>query len=188
MKTIKVLLVDDDDSIRGMYATVFKKEGFEVIEAVDGVDGLDKATKNAPDVIFTGIVMPTMDGFQLMEALAKNVATSKIPVVISSHLGREEDHRRANELGAKEFFVRGMYTPNEIAEKIRSMFDAHEYRLKFIPDELDAKKLFTDMHMDPEFKCGDCRGDLILSLQVANVERHEFTAKFICSKCDKIQN
>lgn len=188
MKTIKVLMVDDDEAIRSMYATVFKKEGFEVIEAVDGVDGLDKATKNTPDLIFTGIVMPTMDGFQMMEALAKNVATSNIPVVISSHLGREEDHKKANELGAKEFFVRGMHTPNEIAEKILSMFESPEYKLKFDPNELDAKRLFVDMHMDEEFKCADCRGDLILSLRVANVEKHEFTAKFICSKCNRVQS
>ena len=71
MSALKILLVDDDETIRGMYDDIFKKEGFEVFEAIDGVDGLDKATKNIPDVIFTGIVMPTMDGFQLMEALKK---------------------------------------------------------------------------------------------------------------------
>mgnify|MGYP002386712875 CR=1 FL=1 len=188
MRTIKILMVDDDEVIRGMYATVFKKEGFEVIEAVDGVDGLDKATKNVPDLIFTGIVMPTMDGFQMMEALAKNVATSKIPVIISSHLGREEDHKKANELGAKEFFVRGMHTPNEIAEKIRAMLEPQEYKLKISFDELDAKKMFTDLHMDPEFKCADCRGELILSLRVTNMEKHEFSANFACSKCNRVQN
>jgi len=182
------LLVDDDEAIRNMYAEVFKKEGFEVSEAVDGVDGLDKATKNTPSVIFTGIIMPRMDGFQLMEALKKNVGTSGIPVVISSHLGREEDQRRAQELGAKEFFVRGYFTPYEIVEKIRAIFQLSEYRLKINPTELDAAKIVKDMHFEENFKCGSCGGELVLSLKLTDVKNHDFSGKFICSQCNKIQN
>lgn len=189
MKTIKVLMVDDDESIRNMYATIFKKEGLEVIEAVDGVDGLNKATKDAPDLIFTGIVMPTMDGFQMMEALAKNVITSKIPVIISSHLGREEDHRRANELGAKEFFVRGMHTPNEIAGKIKEMMGvSDEYRIKIDVKELDAQKFLSDMHFDKEAKCSNCGNEMALSLKVQDGNNREFSARLVCPECNKVQN
>ncbi len=187
MEKIKILLVDDDESIRGMYAEIFKRENFEVSEAADGVAGLDMAVKNVPDVIFTGIVMPTMDGFALMEALKKNVITAKIPVVISSHLGREEDQRRADELGAKGFFVRGFYTPNEIVEKIRAIFNLAEYRLKFSPSEADAPQLAKDMHFQENFKCASCGGELVLSLKLTDVEGHNFNARFICSKCNKVQ-
>ncbi len=187
MSALKILLVDDDESIRTMYAEIFRNEGFEVIEAVDGVDGLDKATKNSPDIIFTGIVMPTMDGFQLMEALKKNVATSNIPVVISSHLGREEDQKKARELGAKEFFVRGLYTPHEIVDKIRNIFKADEYKLKFSATELDAKKLISDMHFNENFRCANCGEELVISMKLANSSGHEFVAKFVCSGCGAAQ-
>jgi len=189
MKKLKVLLVDDDEMIRGMYATVFRNEDFEVSEARDGSEGLNKAIKENPDIVFTGIVMPTMDGFQLMEMLSKNVVTSKIPVFISSHLGREEDQRKAKELGAKDFFVRGMYTPNEVVSKIKAMLDASsEYRLKFDPKELDAQNLFIDMHIDKEAKCQKCGKELILLLRANGANKQEFQASFICPECDKEQN
>jgi CheY-like chemotaxis protein len=187
MDALKILLVDDDNDIRNMYAEVFKKKGFAVSEATNGAEGLEQATKNLPDVIFTGIVMPVMDGFQLMEALKKNIATNNIPVVISSHLGREEDREKAQKLGAKEFFVRGFYTPYEIAEKIRAIFKAQEYKLKFNPAELDAKKLFDDMHLKENPKCFKCGGELILALKLTNVEKYEFTAKFVCAECGAAQ-
>jgi len=186
METIKILLVDDDETTRSMYAEIFKKEGFEVSEAIDGVEGLDKATTNAPNVIFTGIVMPRMDGFAMMEALKKNVITANIPVVISSHLGREEDQKRADELGAKGFFIRGYCTPNEIVGKIRAIFDLVEYKLKFDTLALDAEKMVKSMHLEPEFKCASCGSDLVLSLKLVNEKEHEFSAKLVCSKCNKI--
>jgi CheY-like chemotaxis protein len=188
MKTLKILLVDDDDAIRNMYVEIFQKEGFIVLEAHNGVEGLDSATKNMPDIIFTGIVMPVMDGFAMIEALKKNVATSKTPVVISSHLGREEDQRRATELGTKGFFVRGLYTPNEIVEKIQEIFKASEYKIKFMPNELDAEKLSQDMGNSKDFKCLKCGGNLILVMKVVDMSNREFSTKIICSGCEPEQN
>ncbi len=183
MKAIRILLVDDDDAIREMYATIFQKNGFIVSEAKDGVEGLTIATKDMPDIVFTGIVMPTMDGFAMMEALKKNVSTSKIPVIISSHLGREEDQQRARDLGAKAFFVQGFHTPNEIIEKIGSIFEAVEYKIKFMPGELDADNLAQDMQISKDFKCVKCGSDLILVMKILNRDNHEFSAKFVCDKC-----
>jgi len=184
---IKILIVDDDDPIRNLYAEVFKRNGFEVTEAVDGVDALDKATKNPFDVIFTGIIMPRMDGFALFEALKKNIATSGIPVAISSHMGREEDQKKAYELGAKDFITRDMNTPNEAVERIKAILKLEEYKIKFYVDELDAVKLQQDMHFIANFQCAACGGEAILSLRLKNVKGHEFTAKFICAKCGKEQ-
>lgn len=187
MKKIKILIVDDEDIIRGMYAEVFKKSGFEVTEAVDGVDGLDKATKNIPDIIFTGIIMPRMDGFALFEALKKNVATSSIPVVISSHMGREEDKKKAEELGIKDFIARDLNTPNQTVERIMAVLNIIEYKLKFQINELDALKLAQDMHFNEKFQCLDCGGEAIIALKLKDAQAQEFSAKIICSKCGKKQ-
>lgn len=187
-KEIKILLVDDDDATRGMYAEIFHKEGFTVSEAKNGVDGLDGAMKNAPDIIFTGIVMPIMDGFTMMEALKKNVVTSNIPVVISSHLGREEDQQRARDLGAKAFFIRGFYTPYEIVEKIRAIFELPEYKIKLVTNELDAAKLARDLRVNMDFKCPKCDGDLILTMKLSDAKNQEFSAKLACSGCGSGKN
>jgi len=186
-KKIKILIVDDDDITRSMYAEVFKRHGFDVTEAVDGVDGLDKVTKNVPDVVFTGIIMPRMDGFALMEALKKNMATSNIAVAVSSHMGREEDQKRAMELGAGDFISRDMNTPNEAVERVRAMLYLTEYKIKFYANELDALKLAKDMHFNEKFQCASCGAEAILSLHLKNVPDHEFVAKFVCPQCGKSQ-
>lgn len=188
MAKIKILIVDDDDPIRTMYAEVFKKHSFEVEEAVDGVDGLDKATKNVPDIIFTGIIMPRMDGFALIESLKKNVITSNVPVVISSHMGREEDKNRAKEMGAKDFITRDFVTPNQAVERIMAIFTTEEYRLKFSPGELDAVKLAKDMNFRENFQCANCGSQLVLAVKLKDVKTKEYSAEFICPQCNQAQN
>jgi PleD family two-component response regulator len=181
----KILIIDDDEPVRSLYSEIFKKEGFEVEEAVDGVEGMDMATKNPPNVIFTGIVMPRMDGFMLKEALAKNVSTASIPVVVSSHLGREEDRERAMQLGVKDFIVRNMVTPKEAVERVRKVLGSGEYRVKINTTELDAAQLAKDIHLKENYHCSYCGSDLILVLSVSDISTHEFKTKIICPNCGR---
>lgn len=183
-KKIKILIVDDDETIRGIYTEVFKKEGFEVVEATDGVEGLDKATKELPKVILTGIIMPRMDGFGLKEALEKNVNTANIPVMMISHMGREEDRQKAMSMGIKDFFIQGMISPRGIADKIKAMFGSSEYRLNLCVGELDADRLAQNLHLNKKLECSKCREKMILVLKVKDVIKKEFEAKMICPKCN----
>ena len=178
-KRKKILLVEDDENTRVMYAEVFKQRGFEVIEAVDGLEGLDKAIKEKPDVIFTGIVMPKMDGFMMFDALKKNVATSQIPVAISSHMGREEDQKKAMEMGAKDFIPRDFNTPIQVAERIRAIISGDLYNLRIQVSDLDARKLLADLKIGENMRCTKCEGELALSI----TRGQELKAKFVCLKC-----
>lgn len=184
-KKLKILIVDDDINLREMYAEVFQNAGFEVFQAEDGVKGLDIATVELPDVIFTGIVMPRMDGFAMMETLNKTVMTSNIPVIISSHMGKEEDQKRANMLGAKDFIVRGTTRPIEVVERIKSLFSqpGGEYKIVFSADDLDAPKLAKDLNFQTSFQCLDCREKLALKLKLTSPKDRIFEAQFICPKC-----
>lgn len=181
----KILLVDDDIPTRKMYAAVFREAGLKVIEAGDGIEGLDKATKEIPDVIFTGIIMPRMDGFSLMEALKKNISTAEIPVLISSHMGREEDRQRANILGARFFIVRGFVTPKEVIEKVKSLFiGGKEYRLEISTYSLDAQKLAKDLGLNDNFQCMECNDRLILKLIIRSQQKElGMDAHLICPSC-----
>jgi PleD family two-component response regulator len=183
MAKTKILIVDDDENIRGMHAEVFSKAGFEVTEAIDGLDGLDKAIKNPPNVIFTGIMMPRMDGFGLMEALKKNVLTSTIPVVISSHMGREEDQKKSQELGAKDFIVTGYYTPREIINRVKNLFAENEYKLKIDPSALDANKMAKETGLKEGLRCSKCAGGLVMAAKLIDTKNHVFSARFVCSDC-----
>lgn len=184
MAQIKILLVDDDENIRTMYAEILANAGFSVEEAIDGADGLDKASKNVPDLIFTGIDMPQMDGFTLIESLKKDPVLAKIPIMMSSHRGRKEDEARARELGVRDFIVYVTVTPRQVIERIKAIFESASYLLKFDTKELDAQKLANDLNIDSRhYVCSKCGESLVLSLKVSNIANHEFTARFICPVC-----
>ncbi|MDD5464708.1 MAG: response regulator [Candidatus Moranbacteria bacterium] len=187
-KKIKVLIVDDDVELREMYVEIFQNANFEVIVASDGVEGLDKATKELPDVIFTGIVMPRMDGFSMIELLQKTVMTSTIPVVISSHMGREEDRIRATKLGVKDFIVRGTTRPIEVVERISSLFTqaGNEYQLDFDIYAKDAQKIAKELNFQANYSCLDCSTKLVLNLKLINPKDRVFEARFICPGCGAV--
>ena len=185
-KKIKILVVDDDEMVRETFSDVFRSDGFEVKEAIDGVDGLEKAMEFIPDVILTGIIMPKMDGFALKDALSKNVATVNAPIIMLSHMGREEDRKKAMESGIRDFIVVGMITPKELKEKISDLLQSgEEYKIKFNASELDAPKLEKDLGFNSGFKCPKCQGETILFLKKINHGTQNLSAKFICPNCDK---
>ena len=117
----KTILVADDDTVqRDLYREVFKSNGYRVLAVGDGLEALDKALKDKPDLIFTGIIMPRMDGFELVRNLRNNVATSQIPVIMFSHLGRAEDREKAQSLHV-EFLVKGFDSPSHILGRVKEL-------------------------------------------------------------------
>jgi len=118
---LKIILVDDSDQKRATYLDKFKSEGFEVLEAIDGKKGLEAIKAKKPDLIFTGIDMPTMDGWAMIRELKKNPELSKIPIMISSHMNRKADQITAKELGVQEFIYYGFVTVNEVVQKARNL-------------------------------------------------------------------
>lgn len=177
----KILIVDDDEETRGLYREVFSDAGFVVTEAVDGVEGLEKVTKEKPDVIFSGIIMPRLDGFGLVEALRDNVLTASIPVAFCSHLGRTEDRERAKELGVRDFIVRDIVTPNETVSRIRSLLSNDEYLISFHKTNLDAQKLAMHLGINQDFRCDENGGSqFVIRLRIRNRATREFDAELVC--------
>lgn len=180
-KTFKLLLVDDDTDTRELYAEVFRGAGFEVREANDGLEGLEMATAERPDVVFTGIIMPRMDGFALTQALRGNVSTASIPIAFSSHLGRQEDQKRAKELGVDDFIVRDIVTPNEAVVRIQSLISHSEYLVAFDANALDAQKLAADLRINSNFSCAENGGrQFALRLKMRNAATRNFEAELVC--------
>ncbi len=117
-----ILLIEDDELIRSIYSERLAKESdFRVDTAVDGLDGLNKIKEKDYDLIFTGIQMPNMTGFELFQKMQGNAKWIEIPFVIFSHLGRAEDVQKAHDLRIQHFIVRGNHTPNDIAQKLHDI-------------------------------------------------------------------
>lgn len=141
-KKHKILIVDDDNFTRSTYVALFQKADFEVLEAFDGAAAYDIIQKNAPDIIFTGIIMANMGGFELMEKLQKDEKYKNIPVVISSHRGKEEDKKMAYALGADDFIVSGFVSPIEAVKRISEILKrSWSYSLNIDKLSLDFSKL-----------------------------------------------
>ena len=116
-KQPRVLLIDDDQFIVDMYVLKFNEEKFLIETARDGKEGLGKVKQFNPDVILLDIVMPVMDGFQMLEELRKDTKPWK--VILLTNLGQKEDVERGMRLGANDYVVKAHFTPSEVVEKVR---------------------------------------------------------------------
>lgn len=115
----KILIVDDDTFLLDMYSLKFVKSNFDVSTALGPEIALEKLRQGfEPDIILLDIMMPVMDGFELLENIKKeNLALSSIFIFLSNR-GQKSDVDRAKELGASGYIVKASSTPSEVIEKV----------------------------------------------------------------------
>lgn len=117
----RVLVVDDDTFIAGIYVISLKTAGFAVSTAEDGESGLALTKTEAPDVILLDIVMPGIDGFETLKRLKADAATAGIPVIILTSLAQNEDIDRGLKLGAASYLKKTQTLPLEALAKIKEI-------------------------------------------------------------------
>lgn len=103
----KVLVVDDDESIRMFVAGVMEAEGWEAIEALNGQQALDKAETETPDLIVLDVNMPVMDGFTAFKLLRDSPFTENIPIIMLTAINDEQNESYDRERMEEEFGVEG---------------------------------------------------------------------------------
>lgn len=123
MNPTKVLIVDDDAFLLDMYALKFKESGFLVEVARNGEEAIAKAKDAGPDVILLDIVMPKMDGFDVLRTIKKDNLAPNSAVVILTNLGQKEDVERGSKLGADDYIVKAHFTPSEVVAKVKSVLE-----------------------------------------------------------------
>lgn len=122
-----ILLVEDDPMLTELYQTKLEMEGYEVSIATDGEAGLAAAKEKKPDLILLDIMLPKLNGFEVLKALKADKKTAKVPVMVLTNLGGEKadtDKKLALSLGAAEFLVKTFHLPDDIVGKIRSILGA----------------------------------------------------------------
>ena len=119
---INVLLVEDDSFLRDISSRKLTKEGFTVFEAVDGEQAVIGASQVKPDIILLDIILPIYDGFQILEKIRANPdpEVNKVPIIMLSNLGQDNDIKRAMDMGANDYLVKAHFTTEEIVGKIKS--------------------------------------------------------------------
>ncbi|MFA5736821.1 MAG: response regulator [Candidatus Paceibacterota bacterium] len=117
----KILIVEDDEFLRSLNAKRLETEGFEVSIAVDGSEALTKLTEIKPDLIFLDLLLPNVDGFEVLTKIKQDDTTKNIPVIVFSNLGQPEDIEKAKQLGADDFMVKANFTLDDVIAKIKEI-------------------------------------------------------------------
>lgn len=115
----KILIIEDDKFLRELIVRKLNKEDFEVSEAVDGEEGIKKIIEEKPDLILLDLILPGIDGFEVLARMKKESALSSIPVIILSNLGQKDDVEKGLKMGAIDYLIKAHFTPGEIIEKIK---------------------------------------------------------------------
>jgi len=112
------LVVEDDNFLIKAYEAHLAKAGFHVRTALDGVEAVESLKKVMPDIILLDLVMPRMDGFDVLEEMQKKSEWKKIPIVVVSNLGQESDRDRSLKLGAVEYIVKSDFSLQQTVDLI----------------------------------------------------------------------
>jgi DNA-binding response OmpR family regulator len=117
----KILIIEDDRYISKMYQLKLSLEGYEVQVAENGKQGVDKIKEMMPNIILLDILMPELDGFEVLKIVKADELTKDIPVLIMSNLGQEDHIQKGMQLGAVGYIVKSQYTPSNVVGKIKEI-------------------------------------------------------------------
>jgi len=115
----KILFVEDESALQKAFSDILTQAGYKVVSALDGEIGLRLAKSEKPDLILLDIILPRLDGFDVLKRLKEDLELREIPVIVLTNLERIEDVEKAIELGAKTYLVKTQYTIEEVIEKIK---------------------------------------------------------------------
>jgi len=118
----KILVIEDDKFLRELMTEELKREGFFVVSVIDGEEGLEKIPQEIPDLVLLDLILPGIDGFEVLKRIKENPSISKIPVIILSNLGQKDNIDKGMNLGATDYLIKAHFTPREIIAKVKTMF------------------------------------------------------------------
>ncbi|MBI4050161.1 MAG: response regulator [Candidatus Doudnabacteria bacterium] len=117
----RVLVVEDEEILLAALKEELSGGGYEVEGALDGVEGLEKTKSFKPDLILLDLVMPKMDGMEMLQKLKADAETRDVPVVILTNLSDYERISEALSLGAMDYLVKANYKLEDLLDKVRTV-------------------------------------------------------------------
>jgi len=115
----KILVIEDDDFFRGLIAKKLLFEEFDVYMASNGEEGISKIKETKPNLVLLDMLLPSMDGFEVLAKIKEDPSTAATAVIIASNLVEKEDVDRALKMGATDYLIKSQYTPEMIIEKVK---------------------------------------------------------------------
>lgn len=121
MVGMKILLVDDDDSILKIFGASLKSQGFEVITASNGNQGIEKAKSNMPDLILLDQVLPDIQGNEVLHTLKNDPQTKDLTIAMLSNFGQNDLIQKAINEGAVDYLLKYQITPEYLGQKVKEI-------------------------------------------------------------------
>jgi len=120
----RILLVEDDRFLRKAAETTLKQQGYTVTTAADGEEALRVARSAPLDLILLDLIMPKLNGFDVLQALKKDTPTAQIPVIILSNLGQDRDVQQAMDAGAAAYFIKTDLSLHALVKRVEETLTA----------------------------------------------------------------
>jgi CheY-like chemotaxis protein len=117
----KILIIEDDPLMRRLYQKIFTFEKYEVDTAEDGEEGLEKVRTFKPTLILLDVMMPKMNGLQVLDKLKADPDTKKIPVIMLTNLAGQSDAETAIAKGAVKYIVKSEFEPKQVANMVKEI-------------------------------------------------------------------
>ena len=121
MASKKILIAEDERAIAKALELKLKNSGYDVTVAYDGQEALNNLKTNQYDLLVLDLMMPNVDGYQVLENLRD--ANNTTPVIVASNLSQDNDFQKAKSLGAKDYFIKSNTSLAELVEKIKSILN-----------------------------------------------------------------
>ena len=118
MELKKIFIVEDDEFLRSLTVKRLEKENYSISVAADGESALKHLETDHPDLVLLDLLLPGVDGFQVLEKMHGNSSLAQILVVVFSNLGQREDIERAKGLGATDFLIKANFTLDDVVAKV----------------------------------------------------------------------
>lgn len=121
MQNKNVLIAEDDNFLCEAYKLKLQKEGFGLKFAQNGEEAIALLKDYTPNVILLDLIMPKVDGFEVLEYLNKNNLLSKIKVIVASNLGQQDDIEKATKMGASDYIIKSNLSMQDLVKKINNL-------------------------------------------------------------------
>jgi len=115
----KIMIVEDDSFVMDIYQTKLAQEGFEAVAAINGLEAMKKLQEVRPDLILLDIIMPYMDGLEVLKKIKDDERLKNIPIILLTNLSQKEEISKGLELGANDYLIKSHFTPSEVMEKVK---------------------------------------------------------------------
>ena len=120
----RILVAEDDRFLRKAAEMALKRQGYTVFTAADGEEALRAAQSVLPDLILLDLIMPKLNGFDVLQALKKEAPTAKIPVIVLSNLGQDRDVQQAMDAGATAYFIKTDLSLQALVQRVEEALTA----------------------------------------------------------------